>query len=155
MRGQFQGNPDDSLLSMTNQDPAFDNADFEAVKAITDRAGYFGSLGDRHFTVEFPWDAGAATRLLNLEDARESLHVAQRLSKVQLERLAGKTSLLEIRISAHPCTERGSLRERPVRMACTGSVHAPLHFVVNAVTGTVHRLKWECPRCAGGTLPGH
>jgi hypothetical protein len=107
MRGQFQGNPDDSPLSMTSQDPVFDNADFEAIKAITDRAGYLGSLGDRHFTVEFPWEAGAATHLLNLEHVRESLRVAQGLSEEQLDRMAGKTSLLQIRIGEHPLYGKG------------------------------------------------
>jgi hypothetical protein len=47
MRGQFQGNPDDSPLSMTSKDPVFDNADFEAIifrqrireqHSLTDRA---------------------------------------------------------------------------------------------------------------------
>jgi len=46
IRGQDQSDPEQSPLQQTNQAPPFDNADFEAIKAITDRNGYLGSLGE-------------------------------------------------------------------------------------------------------------
>jgi hypothetical protein len=50
VRNEFWGNPVDSPLNLTNEDAPFDNADFEAIKATTDRSGYVGSLSDRHLT---------------------------------------------------------------------------------------------------------
>ena len=81
---------------MTRQDPPFDHADFEAIKAITDRAGYFGSLGDLQFMVEFPWEGGAVTQLVRHEEMRNKLRGSQGLSEEQLDRIE-KTSLLNPR----------------------------------------------------------
>ena len=96
-------------LNLTNQEAPFDNADFEAIKAITDRSDYVGSLGDRHFIVELPWEAGAKTNMLLKEDVRENARVSLGLSEEQLDRAAGKTSLLHIRSSEHPLYGKGIL----------------------------------------------
>jgi hypothetical protein len=82
MRGEFRANPDQSPLSMTREEPPFDDADFVALKAITDRSGYLSSLGQKHFSVEFPWDVGG---------------------------MAGKTSLLQIRSVENPLYGKGIL----------------------------------------------
>lgn len=107
MRGQHHMDPEDSPLSLTSQDPPFDNADFEALQQITAQSDYVSSLGERHFTVEFPWDAGAKTNLLNLDAMREEARKAFSLSEDQLDRLAGKTSLLQIRFGDHPFYGKG------------------------------------------------
>ena len=115
MRDQFQQDPELSPLQMTNQDPPCDNADFEAIKAITDRVRYYGSLGDRHFTVELPWEAGAVTQLMNLEEFRNGMRASHGLSEERLDRMAGKTSLLQILVAEHPLYGRGisSILELP------------------------------------------
>jgi hypothetical protein len=93
---------------MTSQDPPFDNADFEAIKSITDRSDYFGSLGDRHFTVEFPWEVRAVTNLVGQEEMQKTLRRAsQDFSDKQLDRMAGKTSLLQILVAEHPLYGKG------------------------------------------------
>jgi hypothetical protein len=107
VRNEFRGNPVNSPLNLTNQKAPFDNADFGAIKATTDRSGYLGSLGDRHFTVELPWEAGAKTNLLLQEDVRESARVSLGLSEEQLHRMAGKTSLFQIRSAEHPLYGKG------------------------------------------------
>ncbi len=106
-RSQFRGDPADSPLNLTNEDPPFDDADFETIKANTDRSGYLGSLGDHHFSVELPWEAGAATNLLLQEDVRQSARVSSGLSEEELDRMAGRTSLLQIRSSEHPLYGKG------------------------------------------------
>jgi hypothetical protein len=107
VRGQFRGKPEQSPLHMTSQEPPFDQADFEAIKAITDRSSYFSSLGERAFTVEFPWDTGAVTNLLRREDMQERLRASQNVSEEQLDRMAGKTSLLQILVDEHPLYGKG------------------------------------------------
>jgi hypothetical protein len=123
---------------MTSRDPPFDNADFEAIKAITDRSGYVGSLGDRHFVVEFPWEAGAKTWMLRQEDLTR-----QDVSEEQLDIMAGKTSLLQIRIAEHPLYGKG--------------VHSTLELPFPpddpATTQMVNELNaWEV---SGADLPPH
>jgi hypothetical protein len=107
VRDQFRQDPELSPLQMTSQDPPFDNASFEAIKAITDRSNYVGSLGDRYFCVEFPWEAGAVTQMARLEEMQNRLRTSQGLSEEQLERMAGKTSLLQILVGEHPLYGRG------------------------------------------------
>ncbi len=107
VQDQFRRDPKLSPLQMTSQDPPFDNADFAAIKAITDRAGYFGSLGDRHFTVEFPWEGGAVTQLVRQEEIQNRLRRSQGLSEEQLARMAGKTSLLQVLVGEHPLYGKG------------------------------------------------
>ncbi len=114
----FKGIAEQSPLHMTSQDPPFDDADFAAVKGLTDRSHFLGSLGDRHFTVELPWDAGAMTRLLRHEHFRKSLRAkqGQGLSDDQLDRWAGATSLLQILMAEHPLYGKGirSTLELPI-----------------------------------------
>jgi hypothetical protein len=133
----FKGIPMIPRFRWQAKDPVFDNADFEAIKAITDRAGYFGSLGDRHFTVEFPWEAGAATNLLNVEHVRESLRVAHRLSEEQLDRMAGKTSLLQIRIGEHPLYGKGVHNTLELRFAPDDPAAVPMVSAAMASHGQV------------------
>ncbi|WP_426611837.1 hypothetical protein [Bradyrhizobium sp. McL0616] len=108
VRNEFRGNPADSPLNLTSEEAPFDNADFEAILTTTDRSGYLGSLGDRHFTVELPWEAGARTNLFLHDDIRESARVSLGLSDEQLDRMAGKTSLLQIRNAQHPLYGKGN-----------------------------------------------
>jgi hypothetical protein len=106
-RGLFSGDPEHSGLERTNQKPPFDNADFEAAKTITDRHGFFGSLSDLHFSVEFPWDAGAITNLLGDMEVRRYLQGSLDISQEELDRIAGKTTLLQIRVAEHPLYGKG------------------------------------------------
>jgi hypothetical protein len=66
--------------------------------------------------VELPWEAGAKTNMLLKEDVRENARVSLGLSEEQLDRAAGKTSLLQIRNAEHPLYGKGicSTLELPV-----------------------------------------
>lgn len=143
MRNELRGNPVDSPLNLTNQEAPFDNADFEAIKATTDRSGYLGSLGDRHFTVEIPWEVGAKTNLLLQEDVRESARVSLGLSEEHLDRMAGKTSLLQIRSTEHPLYGKG---------ICS-TLELPLSFEAPATAKVANELNaWEL---SGADLAPH
>jgi hypothetical protein len=107
VRGQFRQDPELSPLQMTSQDPPFDNADFKAIKAITDRSRYLGSLGDRHFTVEFPWDVGAVTHLARQEDMQNRMHASGLFSEEKIDSMGGRTSLLQIRVAEHSLYGKG------------------------------------------------
>ena len=74
---------------------------------MTDRNGYVGTLGDRHFTVELPWEAGAKTNLIRQEEFRKNLPWLKDVSEEQIERMAGKTSFLEILVTDHPLYGKG------------------------------------------------
>jgi hypothetical protein len=102
MRGRSQANPSDSPLSVVDRDPPYNQADFEAAKAITDRSCFLGSLGNRHFTVEFPWKAGAVSRMLNVDEIRKAVSTEKQFSDERIEQMGGATSLLQIHVARHP-----------------------------------------------------
>jgi hypothetical protein len=140
-RGQFRGDPEQSPLRMTSQDPPLDKADFEAIKAITDRGGYLGSLGDKHFVVEFPWDAGAKTNMLRREDIQ--LRARQDFSDDELDSMAARTSLLQIKIAEHPLYGKG----------VHSTLELPLPLDDPTIVQTVNELNaWEL---SGADLPPH
>ena len=116
VRGELECDPQRSPLRMTDRDPAFDDADFAAIKAITDGYRFLGTLGGTHFTVEFPWDPGALTRGLLDERFREHMRRSHGVSDEDLDRWSGLTSLLQISIADHPLYGRGvqSTLEIPV-----------------------------------------
>jgi hypothetical protein len=105
MRGEFRANPDHSPLSMKREEPPFDDADFAALKAITDRSRYLSSLGQKHFSVEFPWDVGAA---------------------------AGKTSLLQVRSVENPLYGKGILGTLELPFAPTDPASIQMANELNA-----------------------
>jgi hypothetical protein len=141
--GQFQRDPEQSPLVMTRQDPPFDSADFEAIKALTDRSDYLGTLLDRHFTVEFPWEAGAKTHLIRNEDMRQSLRAWQDFSEEQLDSMAGKTTLLQIRFMEHPLYGKGVLSSLELPFPPDGPTTVQIVNELNA---------WEL---SGADLPPH
>lgn len=102
MRGRFQANPSDSPLSVVDREPPYQQADFEAAKAVTDRSGFLGTLGSRHFTVEFPWDAGAISKMFTVGEGRDSAAQDGQFTDEQLDQMGGATSLLQIRVARHP-----------------------------------------------------
>ncbi len=106
-RGEFRVDPDLSPLTMTDQPPPFDSADFEALLDMTNRRGFLGSLGNRHYTVEFPWDPGSVSQSFSHEDVRDRARRDLHYSAEDLERMGGRTSLLQILVSEHPLYGRG------------------------------------------------
>lgn len=105
-RGQSRSDPNRSPLSMTDQAPPFDDADFEAIKSITDHYGFVGSLGKLHFTVELPWEVGASSSGFAYDDGQEFLS-GLGMSEEDRRRAGGKTSLLQILVMDHPFYGRG------------------------------------------------
>lgn len=100
--GQLEANPESSLFSDTDKMPPYVQADFEAVKSLIDtQRGFFGSLGDFHYTVEFPWDSGALSSSFNSEEfqvhAREAGYTDE-----QIAIAGGRTSLFQIMFIQHP-----------------------------------------------------
>src|SRR5262249_17265030 len=119
-RGEFRVDPEkNSPLSNTDQPPPFDSADFEAVKDMTDRQEFLSSLGQNNFTVEFPWDPGARSNLFGDGDLREKAAKDLGLSEEELDRMGGKTSLLQLKSMTHPLYGSGvmSLLEIPVPLS--------------------------------------
>ena len=108
-----------------------------------------------NFTVEFPWEVGAATNLLTREEFRESLRVVHRLSEEQLDRMAGKTNLLQIRIGEHPLYGKGvhSTLELPMAPDDPATVH-----MVNALNAWELSVADLPPHfgawCIGNRAPG-
>lgn len=68
--GEYRADPESSPFSNTDKIPPYTQADFEALKSLIDNQGFVGSLGDRHYTVELPWDVGAI--FFQLSDTRGS-----------------------------------------------------------------------------------
>lgn len=88
----------DSPWTGTDQLPPYDTADFEAVKAASDRIGLLGCLAPGQYTVEFPWDDGAISQsLFAYDDGRERLRGLKRFAEEDITRMGGRTSLLWIR----------------------------------------------------------
>jgi hypothetical protein len=108
-RNELRGNPIHSPLNLTDQEPPFDRADFEALGAVVDRSGYFNSVTGSYFTVEFPWESGAITNLYRQEEAQRRLRETYGVADEQLDRASGKTSLLQIRTGDHPLYGKGIL----------------------------------------------
>lgn len=142
-RAIFATDPDSSPLDQTDQDPPYDQADFEAIKAWSDRAGFVGFTGKRSYTVEFPWDAGAKSRLLAYPDTRAVTGRSGGFSEEDLDRLAGRTSLLTIKPETHPLVGKG--------IQC--SLETPLSGQEPRSAATVSELNhWEQSRA---DLPPH
>lgn len=120
-RGIVTGDPDDSPLMQTSDPPPFDAADFEAVKALTDRHAYLGSLADEGFTVEFPWDAGAVSQMFAHEDFRNSARDAHDYNPEELDRMGGRTSLFQLTTrETHALYGRGVLSRLEIPLALDG-----------------------------------
>lgn len=102
MRGRFQTKPSDSPLSVVDREPPYQQADFEAAKAITDRSGFLSTVGSRHFTVEFPWDADAVSKMFTIDEARGNATQDAQFTSDQRKQMGGAASLLQIRVARHP-----------------------------------------------------
>lgn len=143
MRGRFEAAPAECPLSVVDRDPPYDQADFEAAKAITDRSGLLGSLGDLHFTVEFPWEAGAVSNMFANEEVRRAVAQQGELSREGLDQMAGATSLLQILVTRHPFYGPGILCRLELPLPVDGN------SAVDRVTGL---NEWEL---SGPDLPPH
>ena len=96
VHGPLEMDPDSSPLTQVMEPAPYDSADFEAAKAIADRFGAFGTLGDSGLTVEFPWDDGAVSRMFALPDFRTKLLADGEHTEEQLDRMAGRTTLFQL-----------------------------------------------------------
>jgi hypothetical protein len=116
VRGEFEWRPADSPLLCTDQLPPFGAAAFEAAKAFTDSKGLLGSLGDRHFTVEFPWSPGAVSNVFARSDLQKELIEAGEFTEQELAIARGPTSLFQLIVADHSLYGKGiqSLLQIPV-----------------------------------------
>jgi hypothetical protein len=74
---------------------------------------------------------------IDVEHVRESLRVAHRLSEEQLDRMAGKTSLLQIRIGEHPLYGKGVHNTLELRFAPDDPAAVPMVSAAMASHGQV------------------
>lgn len=137
-RGQFRIDPAQSPFSMTDQPPPFSAADFEAAKEFTDRRGYIGSLDGSHFTVEFPWEPGAQSKMF-LNSAIRRLFPES--TDDELDRAGGRTSLLQIFTTDHPLYGKGMQSQLEI----------PLPIERPSVIDLVNEL--NCWELSGAHLP--
>ena len=106
-RGLLKADPNNSPIFMTDKAPPYDVADFEAVKRYADSKGVIASFGADWFNAEFPWEAGAASAIFNLEAVKERAIDELKLSEEEVERLGGATSLLQLLVMEHPLLGKG------------------------------------------------
>jgi hypothetical protein len=128
IRGQFSLNPGQSSgLAMTDEPPPFDMTDFEAAKSYTDHIGFLGSLGDHHFTVEFPWAAGAKSNLFVYNKFRNKwAEDFVGVSTDDLDQMAGATSVFQIFNCEHPLYGNGVLSQLEIPLPIKGTLSANL-----------------------------
>ncbi len=115
-RGQFETDPDDSPLAMTDTPPPYGPEDFLDAKAYSDQLGLIGSLGDDEFTCEIPWDPGAVSNLFH--HLREQLLETGEFTSEELDRVAGRTSLFRVTSTVpHPLYGNGVLSRLEIPIA--------------------------------------
>ena len=135
-RGQFRADPELSPLTSTDDPPPYGSTDFLAAKAYTDRMGLVGSVGDGHYTCEFPWDPGAASNLFH--HLRERFLKSGEFTAEELDRLSGRTALFWVTSTVpHPLYGNGVLSRLEIPLPLDGTDAAKL----------VDRLnRWELKR---------
>ena len=99
--GRFEVDPESSPFSNTDKLPPYTQADFEIVKTMIDKQGFAGSLGDRHYTVEFAWDIGAISSSFQSAEFQEHAREAGYTDE-QIAIAGGRTSLFQIMLIRHP-----------------------------------------------------
>lgn len=95
----WETDPENSPLSDTDVPPPFSEADFAFAKEFTDHGGHLGTLGEQGLTVEFAWDPGAVSNLFLYGDVRERMLQEGGCTEADLDRLGGRTSLLQVKTS--------------------------------------------------------
>ena len=135
-RGQFEVDPDESPLAMTDTPAPYGQEDFLAAKAYSDHLNLFGSEGDCHFTCEIPWDSGAVTNLFH--HLREQLLETGEFTSEELDRLSGRTALFQVTSTIpHPLYGNGVLSRLEI----------PIPLSEGHATTLVDRLnRWELER---------
>ena len=100
-RGQFRGDPALCPLVVTDKAPPYESADYEAAKSLGDGRGYLGTLEDKHYTVEVPWDPGAVSNMFSLAPLADALR-KEGATDDHIARVSGRTGLLQIGQVDHP-----------------------------------------------------
>ncbi len=95
-QGVFEMDPENSPLHMTKDPTPCHQDAFDQAKAWTDHAGLLSSTGEGYYCVEFPWDRGAVSQAFADPDTRSRYLEAGELTVEELDRMAGKTSLLQV-----------------------------------------------------------
>jgi hypothetical protein len=133
--GVLENDSEASPLSGTNDPSVYAEQDFASAKEYTDRLGNLGTLSDGGFTVEFGWDPGAVSSMFAWPDFRERCLAAGEYSEKEMDRMAGRTTMLQIRTSQrHGLYGAGVL--------CT--LELPLRLEAEQVGPTVNELnRWE------------
>jgi hypothetical protein len=102
-RGVFEVDPDKSPLNgVKNKTPISPN-DFEAGANMLRELNFFVNHDSEGLTVEFPWADGSISNIFLDDDMRKAaVSKNPGLSDADLDRMAGKTSLLRVKESVHP-----------------------------------------------------
>jgi hypothetical protein len=136
-RGQLRGNPDASPLTLVGELPV-DAKAFEAAAKFNRSRGFESFCDAQTCTVEFPWDPGSYSRALLDRDVRDRYLATHSISPADLERMAGRTSLFEIRSTSHPLYGNGVLSTLTLPVEEAG---------FPALVRRVHELnRWELDR---------
>lgn len=135
-RGQFETDPDESPLAMTDTPPPYGPENFLDAKAYSDHLGLIGSVGDDEFTCEIPWDPGAVSNLFH--HLREQLLETGEFTAEELDRISGRTALFRVTSTVpHPLYGNGVLSRLEIPIALSEDDAAKL----------VDRLnRWELAR---------
>jgi len=142
----LKANPDSSPIFKTGENPPYDVADFESVKAFSTKKGFAASSSVDGFTVEFPWEPGAFSAMFSLDRVKENARKNLKLSEEEIETMAGATSLLQLLVMEHPLIGKGiqSRLEIPLYISPGEGVESRMLEVVSELNA------WEL---TGADLP--
>jgi len=108
LRGQFDEPPTSSPLSLTTTLAPFEASEFETLRVLAIEQGLFAHREERHIWIEFPWEEGAVSRTFASPGLRARLIAQGRVTSEVIDRMAGRTSQLQIgAIESHPLFGHG------------------------------------------------
>jgi hypothetical protein len=131
-RGQLRVDPNNSPLQRTAEATPYGEADFRTCLQRAEQMGIFANADEHAFTAEFPWDPGAFSHSVNLPEMRAHLVAENDLSEVDLARLGGRTSLLQLSANEpHAMYGNGILSRLELPLPVEGSSAAALVSELN------------------------
>jgi hypothetical protein len=102
-RGQLEVDPETSPLNNVGDETQVALSDLETAAETLRKNQFFLNQDSDSLTVEFPWDEGAVSNVFLEKEMREAvMETNSALCDEDMDRMAGKTSLLQIKKSSHP-----------------------------------------------------